>query len=80
MRRHQGEGDLGLCIDTRRPVLRSQWSQTGEKGDLHWYTCPVRWAEEVELVVVAGGDSWKDELRVCDLSNVQISLVCALFG
>lgn len=60
--------------------MRSQWSQAGEKGDQHWFTCPVRWAEEVELVAVAGGDSWKDELRVRDLPNVQISLVCALFG
>lgn len=57
MRRHQGEGDLGLCIDTGRPVLRSQWSQTGKKGDLHCYSCPVRRAEKVELVAVAGEDS-----------------------
>lgn len=38
------------------------------------------WAEEVELVGVAGEDSWKNELRVCDLSGVQISVVCVLFG
>lgn len=60
--------------------MRSLWSQAGEKGDQHWFTCPVRWAEEVELVAVAGGDSWKDELRVCDLSNVQISRVCAVWN